>query len=363
LNKIQNNIKNFTCFWYCANGNIQKKENRDAWFSHKFKVLNCTLINAKIFGIKEWGLLMSVLKYDGKTVPVLSDFKMQVWETKQNARTKEWELIDIRKGQPLTYKETTPYIDYVRKNIITKNTGGKMLHKINYKAGIFYLDDEQNGFTITTFNLEAALVAAGTVWNTHSKWYDETVYCPLDGDGNIKEFDNEMTADSILLAMCYKSNKAKEGFSLYSESELGLPAHSLKAMKNGQMFYDWFAPYKANLSTEGKELYDKMREVYKYYFRYFGLNADKNVGLNELKLAIMQQKINATAEKRSSSISITGANTRIGVGSKWSPQTSDRLHGSGIFTAYDRALVALMTKQYERFIAYGMIDGMPSCVR
>jgi hypothetical protein len=41
--------------------------------------------------------------------------------------------------------------------------------------------------------------------------------------------------------MCYKSNKAKEGFSIFTEKELELPAHSLKAMKNGQMFYDWFA--------------------------------------------------------------------------------------------------------------------------
>ena len=135
--------------------------------------------------------------------------------------------------------------------------------------------------------------------------------------------------------------------------------------KNGQMFYDWFAPYKANLSVEGIDLYNKMLEVYKYYFRYFGLNADKNVGLNELKLSIIQQKVNATAEKIKFDNSITGNNSgaRVGAGSKWTPKTADRLHNTTIFGEYDLALVALMTKQYKRFIDYGMIESMPSCVR
>jgi hypothetical protein len=108
-----------------------------------------------------------------------------------------------------------------------------------------------------------------------------------------------------------------------------------------------------------------MLEVYKYYFRYFGLNADKNVGLNELKLAIMQDKLNPSYEKVKFDNSITGNNSgvRMGVGSKWTPQTADRLHNTTIFGEYDKALVALMTRQYKRFIDYGMIDAMPSCVR
>jgi len=236
---------------------------------------------------------------------------------------------------------------------------------LEYKGEVFYLDNEKKDFTITESNLETAPVTAGTIWNSHSKWYDDPIYCPLDSTGNMKEFDNQMIADSILLAMCYKSNKAKEGFSIFTEKELGFPAHSLKAMKNGQMFYDWFAPHKANLSAEGIDLYNKTLAVYKYYFRYFGINADKNVGLNELKLAIMQQKVNATAQKQCFDTSITGNNngSRIGTGSKWAPSKADRLHNTIIFGAYDIALVALMTRQYERFIAYGMIERMPSCVR
>jgi hypothetical protein len=365
LNKIQNNIKNFTCFWYCSDSDIKKKDKRAAWFSHKFRVLDCALVNAEIFGLKRWGLLMSALKYGGKSSPVLSDFKLKVWETKQNARAKQWELIDARKGNPLIYKETITYLDYVKKNIIANNTGGKELHKLGYKGGIFYIDNDKEDFSITETNLESALVAAGTIWNSHSEWYDDVIYCPLDSDGNIKKFDSQMIADSILLALCYKSNKAKEGFSIFTEKELGLPAHSLKAMKNGQMFYDRFASYKANLSPEGIDLYNKTLEVYKYYFRYFGLNADKNVGLNELKLAIMQQKVNATANKQCFDTSITGNNngSRIGAGSKWTPKTADRLHNTTIFGEYDKALVAIMTRQYKRFIDYGMIDAMPSCVR
>ena len=89
------------------------------------------------------------------------------------------------------------------------------------------------------------------------------------------------------------------------------------------------------------------------------------MGLNELKLAIMQQKVDATAEKQCFDTSITGNNngSRIGAGSKWTPKTADRLHSATIFGDYDRALVALTTKQYQRFIEYGMVEAIPSCVR
>ena len=205
----------------------------------------------------------------------------------------------------------------------------------------------------------------GVLWNTHLKWYDEVIYCPLDEDGNVRDFDEQMIADSILLAMCYISNGTKEGFSLFTETELGLPAHSLKAMKNGKMFYDWFAPYKANLSEEGKELYDKMLDVYRFYFKHFGINANKNVGLNELKLSFMQETVNPTFEKVKYDNSITGNNTgsRVGANSSWRVSVVSRRYGTEIFSLYDSCLVRLMEKQYSRFIGYGMIDSEPSCVR
>jgi hypothetical protein len=257
-----------------------------------------------------------------------------------------------------------PYLEYVKKNIVAMNTGGKELHKMGYK-GIFYLDNEKKDFIITESNLEAALVAAGTTWNSDAEWYDDTVYCPLDSAGNVREFDPCMKADSILLTMCYKSNKAREGFSLFSEGELGLKPHTLKAMRNGRMFYEWFAPFRERLSGEGKALYDAMLAVYRFYFRHFGVNADLNVGLNELKLSLMQGRVNATAEKRCFDTSITGNNngSRIGENSKWTPQKADRQYGVTVCMDYDRALVSLMTLQYRRFIEYGMIDGMCSCVR
>jgi len=228
----------------------------------------------------------------------------------------------------------------------------------------FCFDHESVGFVITESNIETALLAAGTVWNSHSDWYDEIVYCPVDGEEHVLPFDQEMIADSILLAMCYISNKTKEGFSLFSEKELGLPVHSLKAMKNGQMFHAWFAPYKEHLSAEGKELYQKMLQVFRFYLRYFGINANKNVGLNELKLALMQRKVNATyATKHFDNSHNSNTGARVGAGSKWTPSRADKLYNTNIFTEYDCALVVLMTKQYERFIAYGMIDAMPSCVR
>jgi len=159
-----------------------------------------------------------------------------------------------------------PYLEYVKKNIVAMNTGGKELHKMGYK-GIFYLDNEKKDFIITESNLEAALVAAGA--------------------------------------------------------------------------------------------------VYRFYFRHFGVNANLNVGLNELKLSLMQGRVNATAEKRCFDTSITGNNngSRIGENSKWTPQKADRQYGVTVCMDYDRALVSLMTLQYRRFIEYGMIDGMCSCVR
>ena len=136
-------------------------------------------------------------------------------------------------------------------------------------------------------------------------------------------------------------------------------------MKNGQMFHEWFSQYKENLSEEGKELYSKMLEVYRFYFRHFGINANKNVGLSELKLAIMQGTVNATFQKVKFDNSITGNNsgTRVGENSVWRHSVADKKYNTTIFSDYDNALVKLMAKQYRRFIEYGMIDGMPSCLR
>ena len=362
LDKIQKNIKKFTCFWYCSNSDIKKKEKRNAWFNHKFQVLDTALINANIFGLKTWGLLMSVLLYGENKKPKLSDFKMKVWETKQVS--KRWELIDVRE-KPLIYKELPSYLERIKKKIKNNENRGIELHKLGYKSGVWYIDNEKKDYKITENNLSISLVAAGTVWNSHAKFYDEDIYCPLNKDDTVKEFDDTMKADSILLAMCYKSNKAKEGFSIFTESELCLPPQTLKAMKNGKMFYEWFSAYKENLSEEGKELYSKMLEVYKFYFRHFGINANKNVGLDELKLSFMQGKLNATAEKRTFDTSITGNNngSRVGENSSWNFKSADRKYNTNIFSDYDSALVALMTKQYQRFIEYGMIDAMPNCIR
>ena len=365
IDKIQKNIKNFTCFWYCRENDIRKLSKKNGWFIHKFQILDSALVNAKIFGLKNFGIVMSILKYGGKTTPVLSDFKLQVWEPKQNPITNRWELLDVRKGQPLIYRETKTYLDYAKKEIKAKNTSGQELNKMIYNTR-FILDDEATSFSITETNLEVALIAAGTLWNNHIKFYDEDIYCPLDNEGNVKEFDDQMKADSILLAMCYRSNKAKEGFSLFSEAELGLSPHTLKAMKNGQMFHKWFAPYKANLSEEGKELYSKMLNVYKFYFQFFGINANKNVGLSELKLALMQVKVNTAFQKvKNKNMSRKGnkVGARVGKNSVWNYKSADRKYQTNLFSDYDAALVKLMTKQYHRFIAYGMIDAMPSCVR
>ena len=53
--------------------------------------------------------------------------------------------------------------------------------------------------------------------------------------------------------MCFKTNKTKYGFSIFSETELGLPVHSLKAMTNGEMFYDFMNKYIYDLS----EIYEQ----------------------------------------------------------------------------------------------------------
>jgi hypothetical protein len=164
--------------------------------------------------------------------------------------------------------------------------------------------------------------------------------------------------------MCYKTNKTVEGFSIFSEKELGLPVHSLKAMPNGEMFYEFMSKYKNDLSAEAKNLRAKTLAMYHWYFKNFGINANKNVSLDELKLAIMQNKVKVSFKKASNKISVSGmGGTRIGENSKWTPSKADRIHNTTIFTAYDKALLLLQTKMYERFILYGMIDEMPKNVR
>jgi len=78
----------------------------------------------------------------------------------------------------------------------------------------------------------------------------------------------------------------------------------------------------------------------------------------------MQNKVNPTFQLANNKISVSGTGgTRIGENSKWTPSKADRLHQTTIFTAYDKSLLKLMTKMYERFIEYGMIDEMPGNVR
>jgi predicted DNA-binding protein (UPF0278 family) len=78
----------------------------------------------------------------------------------------------------------------------------------------------------------------------------------------------------------------------------------------------------------------------------------------------MQGKVNATAEKRTFDTSITGNNgSRVGENSKWTPSKADKQYNTSIFSDYDKSLVKLMEKQYNRFIEYGMIDSIPSCLR
>ena len=134
IDKIQKYIKKFTCFLYCSSSDINKKDKRTAWFNHRFQVLDSAIVNAKIFGLTNFGIMMSILKYGVKTNPKLSDFKLQVWDAKLKADKQE--LIDVRNGVPLIYRDAQTLLDYAKKNIREKNTGGVELHKIGYK-GIF----------------------------------------------------------------------------------------------------------------------------------------------------------------------------------------------------------------------------------
>ena len=208
-------------------------------------------------------------------------------------------------------------------------------------------------------NLEESLLFAGVCFNTHANVYDDFIY------PNDKEFDKTFIADALMIAMCFKSNMTEYGFSIFSEAELGLPPHSLKRMLNDEYFYEFMNKYKNDLSVEGQDLRAKTLAMFRFYFKHFGINANKNVSLDELKLAIMQDNYRVSFKMTEGKFSVTGmgTNARIGVDSKWTPSKADRLHGTTIFTEYDNALLKLMTKMYERFIEYGMIDEMPKNVR
>ena len=351
LDKMVAKLKNFKIFYYTMGAFVERNE----IFEYKCKIIDGMLSNKFIFGLTNTPLPMLLLQFGKGSRPhITGTLTLPVFEPKND----KWDNWILKYKRNITFKNKQTLKKQIEKQILEKyNSKEKLLTTMSFIKVPFL--GEKGKYKVCKNNLQECLLFAGTYFNSHiNYYYDDMIYA------TDKEFDKTFIADALLLAMCYITNKTSFCFSIFSEIELGLPVHSLKAMPNGEMFYDFMNKYKDDLSADAKDLRKKTLAMYHWYFRHFGINANKNVSLAELKLSIMQNKVKVSFKKTNNKVSVTGfGNTRIGVNSKWTPSKADRLHETNIFTAYDKALLTLQTKMYERFIEYGMIDEMPKNVR
>ena len=359
LDKMVRKLKNFKIFYYTMGTFVEKNE----IFEYKCKVVDGIYTSLKVFGLTNSGVAMLFTEFGKNVKPLIKDkLTLPVFDPIQD----KWDGWTLKYKRDITFKNKETFRKQIEKQIKDKyNPNEKMLASISFLSRpLIYTNTEQKykiieKYKITKSNLFECLLFSGIYFNGHSYWYDDIIYA------TDKYFFKSFIADALLLAMCYTTNKTTEGFSIYTEEELGLPPHSLKAMPNREMFYDFMNKYKDDLSKEGKDLREKTLKLYHWYFKQFGINANKNVSLDDLKLAIIQNKSKPSFEKTEDKFSVTGigTNARIGINSKWTPCKADRIHNTSIFMEYDRALLSLQTKMYERFIEYGMIDEMPKNVR
>jgi hypothetical protein len=352
LNKMVRKLKNFRIFYYMM-GTFLKK---DEIFKYKCKVIEGIYTSLKVFGLTNSGVPAMLLEFGKNAKPLIKDkLTLPVFHPVQD----KWDGWELKYKRDVTYKKNKEsFRKQIEKQIKKKyNSEEKLITTMSFLKIPWF--GEKGKYKVSKSNLKECLLFAGTFFNSHINYDDDTIYAAD------KKFSKSFIADALLLAMCYNTNITTEGFSIYTEEELGLPPQSLKAMPNGEMFYDFMNQYKNNLSKEGKNLREKTLKLYNWYFKKFGRNANKNVSLSELKLAIMQNTFRVSFEKKENTkISVTGmGSTRIGINNKWTPQKADKIHDTNIFMEYDKALLSLQTKMYERFIEYGMIDAMPKNVR
>jgi len=353
LDKMVRKIKNFRVFYYVSGAFLELNE----IFNYKCRVIEGMYTSLKIFGLTNSPVAMLHLQFGKVGKDIIKDtITLPVYHPIKE-KFDSWSLKYIRN---ITFKNKQTFKKQIEKQIADKyNSNEKLLASISFLSRPLIYNDGKGKYKICKSNLEDSLLFSGVLFNGHSYYYDGIIYA------TDKYLFNSFIADALMLAMCYTTNKTQFSFSIFSEAELGLPPHSLKRMSNDEYFYEFMNKYKNDLSVEGQDLRAKTLAMFRFYFKHFGINANKNVSLDELKLAIMQDNYRVSFKMTEGKFSVTGmgTNARIGVDSKWTPSKADRIHGTTIFTDYDKALLKLMTKMYERFIEYGMIDEMPKNVR
>ena len=352
LNKMVKKLKNFRILYYTMGTFVEKNE----IYGYKCKVIDGIYTSLKVFGLTNSGIAMLLTEFGKNAKPRIKDtLTLPIFDPVSD----KWDNWTLHYKRDITFKNKETFRNQIEKQIADKyNPKEKLLTAMSFLGGVAYFGTIGGNYKVCKSNLMECLLFSAVFFNGHRNYYHDIFYA------TDKYFFKPFIADALLLTMCYVRNITAEGFSIYTESELGLPPHSLKAMPNGEMFYDFMNKYKGNLSKEGKDLREKTLKLYHWYFKQFGPNANKNVSLSELKLAIMQNTFRVSFEKTNNKISVSGiGNVRKGVNNKWTPDKADRIHNTSIFMEYDRALLSLQTKMYERFIEYGMIDEMPKNVR
>lgn len=306
LDKMVRKLRNFRIFYYTMGTFVEKNE----IFEYKCKVLEGALSSKKAFGLTNSGVAMLLMEFGKNSKPRIKDkLTLPVLDPIPD----KWDGFTLNHKRDIAFKDKVTFRKQIEKQIKEKyNPKEKLLASMSFLSLPQLHNDDKRKYKVCKSNLKECLLFAGIFFNSHTHYYDDIFHA------TDKKFSRTFIADALLLAMCYITNKTTAGFSIYTEEELGLLPNSLKAMPNGEMFYDFMNKYKNNLSKKGRILREKTLKLYHWYFKQFNINANKNVSLPELKLAIMQNTFRVSFNKANHKIGVTGAggNTRIGANSK-----------------------------------------------
>ena len=117
----------------------------------------------------------------------------------------KWDSWTLTYKRNFTFKNKQTFRKQLEKQIADKfNPDEKLLTTMTFvdtpKFGV------KGKYQVCKNNLQECLLIAGTLFNSHTNYYDDIIY------ETVKEFSQTFIADALLLAMCYKTNQATVGF-------------------------------------------------------------------------------------------------------------------------------------------------------
>ncbi len=274
-----------------------------------YRIVSHVFSNAKeTFLLSEWPISQIIFDKDRG-----DDF------SKAYIKCKRYEL--NRKHEVLEFKGDYTY-DNNRPNLIVNIENCLKTHKQGMRLGqwtnqnycLVISNQNTHNQTITTENLEFALLLKGINFNTHSKYFEKSdmVY-----KGEVKDISIELKCDAIIFSLFYKGNafSNKEGNKNYimpfTAEELGCAKNDLNVLFSETTdlfsetseskpfdFRDFLSQF--DFSEEAKSLYQTALEIFKYYHRSEEYSdKDYNDSFYDITNAIMGKDVNSfkTLEK------------------------------------------------------------------